>query len=92
MGKQITITIQLQQRNNTGFGSTTKGLFTWREENPSTRNILEGGTIRWVLQQKFKSVLRLLEKVREGIKNGGRQKQKCNLGPSALFVSFLTTF
>ena len=27
-----------------------------------------------------------MEKVREGIKNGGRQNQKCNLGPSAHFT------
>ena len=24
--------------------TTTKGLFTWREEDPSTRKILEGGS------------------------------------------------
>ena len=34
-------------------------------------------TLRWVVQ---------VEKVREGIKNDGRQNQKCNLGPSALFT------
>ena len=43
-----------EQSNNTGFGSTTKGLFTWREENPSTRKILEGGrTLRWVLHAEI---------------------------------------
>ena len=34
-----------------------KGLFTWREENPSTRKILEGGiSLRWVYMQKFRPV------------------------------------
>ena len=28
------------------------------------------------------------EEVLDGIKNGGRQKQKCNLGTSALFTRF----
>ena len=33
------------------------GLFTWREEDPSTRKILEGGiTLRWVYMQKFRPV------------------------------------
>ena len=27
-----------------------------------------------------------VEKVREGIDSGGRQKRKCSLGPSALFT------
>ena len=32
-----------------------KGLFTWREEDPSTRKILEGGTtFRLVYMQKFR--------------------------------------
>ena len=32
-----------------------KGLFTWREEDPSTRKILEGGTtFRLVYVQKFR--------------------------------------
>ena len=33
----------------------TKGLFTWREEDPSTRKILEGGTtFHLVYMQKFR--------------------------------------
>ena len=36
----------------------SKGLFTWRKEDPSTRNILEGvSTLHWVYMQKFWSVL-----------------------------------
>ena len=32
----------------------TKGLFAWREEDPGTRKILEGGiTLRWIYMQKF---------------------------------------
>ena len=35
----------------------SEGLFTWREEGPVTRKILEGGTtLRWVYTQKFRSV------------------------------------
>ena len=35
----------------------SKGLFTWRKEDPSTRKILEGGsTLYWVYMQKFWSV------------------------------------
>ena len=35
----------------------TYGLFTWKEEDPSTRKILEGGiTLRWVYMQKFRPV------------------------------------
>jgi len=34
----------------------SKGLFTWREEDPSTRKILEGETtFRLVYMQKFRS-------------------------------------
>ena len=33
-----------------------------------------------------------VEKDREGIKNGWRQKQKCNFGPSAFFTALITTF
>ena len=34
-----------------------KGLFTWREEDPITRKILEGGsTLRWIYMQEFRSV------------------------------------
>ena len=34
-----------------------QGLFTWREEDPGTRKILEGGiTLRWVYMQKFRPV------------------------------------
>ena len=33
-----------------------KGLFTWREEDPSTRKTLEGGsTFRLAYMQKFRS-------------------------------------
>ena len=32
-----------------------KELFTWREEDPITRKILEGGsTLRWVYMQEFR--------------------------------------
>ena len=35
--------------------ANSKGLFTWREEDPSTRKILEGGTtFRLVYMQKFR--------------------------------------
>ena len=62
----------------------SKGLFTWRKEDPSTRKILEGGsTLHWVYMQKFWSVW--YPNI-EGIKNGGRQKQTHNLGPSAFFT------
>ena len=43
--------------NHTPGGRETKGLFTWREEDPSTRKILEGGiTLRWVYMKKFRPV------------------------------------
>ena len=56
--------------------SRTMWLFTWREEHPRTRKILKGGrTLRWVYRQKCRSVSGAqIEKVREGIKNGGRQR------------------
>ena len=39
------------------FASETRRLFTWREEDPSTKKTLEGGTtLRWVYMQKFWSV------------------------------------
>ena len=51
---------------------------------------MEGGTtFRWVSMQKFRSVWYQVEKdleLREGIQNSGRQKQKCNLDPSAVFT------
>ena len=49
--------------------------------------ILEGGTtFRWVTyMQKLRSVWC---PSREGIKNWERQKQKCSLGPCALFTGF----
>ena len=51
---------------------------------------MEGGTtFRWVSMQKFRSVWYQVEKdleLREGIQNGGRQKQKCNLDPSTVFT------
>ena len=38
------------------FKNKTWGLFTWREEDPSTRKILEGETnFRLVYMQKFRS-------------------------------------
>ena len=68
-------------------------MFTWREEfeDPGTRKVSEGGTtLRLVYIEKFRSAfspcVAQAEKVREGIKNGGRQKQKFNLDPSALFT------
>ena len=42
------------------------------------RKILEGGS--------FGPCGTQADTVLEGIKNGGRQKQKCNLGTSALFT------
>ena len=37
--------------------SKRKGLFTWKEEDPSTRKILESGiTLRWVYMKKFRPV------------------------------------
>ena len=64
-----------------------KGLFTRREEDSSARKILEGvATLRWVYMQRFRSVwcpnIECLEKEL----NGGRQKQICSLGPSAVFT------
>jgi len=59
-------------------------LFTWKEEDPSHSKILEGGaTFRWVYMQKFRA---MWCPSKEGIKDGGRQKQKCDLGPSALLT------
>ena len=53
-------------------------------------NYMEGGTtFRWVSMQKFRSVWYQVEKdleLREVIQNSGRQKQKCNLDPSAVFT------
>ena len=44
-------------KNNNQLSMPTKRLFTWREEDPSTRKILEGGiTLRWVYMQKFQPV------------------------------------
>ena len=64
-------------------------LVTWKEEDPSTRKIPEGGTtFRWVYV-KFRFVWYQVEKdleLREGIQNSGRQKQKCDLDPSAVFT------
>ena len=67
----------------------TKGLFTWSEEDPSTRKILEGrSTLSWVYTQEILVCVVHKYKMfdREGIQNGGRQKQTYNLGPSALFT------
>ena len=37
------------------FSKHSKGLFTWREEDPSTRKIQEGGTtFRLLYMQKFR--------------------------------------
>ena len=48
------------------------GLFTWREEDPSTRKILEGGiTLRWVYMQKFRPVSWLC------IKGGRGHREVC---------------
>ena len=47
---------QLHYRTRTQT-RVTKGLFAWREEDPGTRKILEGGiTLRWVYVQKFRPV------------------------------------
>ena len=58
-----------------------KGLnFTWREEDPGTMKILEGGTtFCWVYMQKFWSVWC---SNREGVKDDRWQKD-----PSALFTA-----
>ena len=49
---------------------------------------IEGGTtFRRVDVQKFRSTRGAqFEKDRERMKNGGRQKQKCNMGSYALFI------
>ena len=49
---------------------------------------IEGGTtFRRVDMQKFRSTRGAqFEKDRERMNNGGRQKQKCNMGSSALFI------
>ena len=62
--------------------------FTWWEEDPSTTTILEGGTtFRRVDMQKFRSIRGAqFEEDRERTKNGGQEKQKCNIGSSALFI------
>ena len=52
-----------------------EGAVLKREEDPSIRKILEGETtLCWVYMQKFQSMWLKDEP----------QKQKCNLGPSAL--------
>ena len=64
-----------------------KGLFTRKEEDSSARKILEGvATLRWVYMQRFRSVWCPNIEGSRRIKNGGRQKQTCSLGPSALFT------
>ena len=66
------------------FHTPSKGLFTWREEDATTRMILEDGkTLLWVYMKNFGPCGAQVDKVREGSKSGGRQKQKCNLGPSS---------
>ena len=51
-------------------------------EDSNTRTILKGGkALRQVYMQKFLSGGAHAEKVREGIKKGGRQKQKVQFGP-----------
>ena len=79
------------------YHSFFKGLINYmvKEEDPSTRKILEGGTaFRWVYMQKFRSVWYQVEKdleLREGIQNNGRQKQAIwTLLPSLL--ALITTF
>ena len=60
----------------------SKGLFTLREEDPRRRsNFLLGFTCG-----NFGPCGAQVEKVREGIKNGGRQNRKCNLGIPVLFT------
>ena len=54
-----------------------KGLFAWREKDPRRLNNFRLGLLAEIL-------VRVVPK--EGIKNGGRQKQTYNLGPSALFT------
>ena len=44
-----------------------------------------GTTFRWVHMQKLRCVWSPSRGL-EGIKDGGRKQQECNLGPSALFI------
>ena len=60
------------------FFRTFQGLLTWREEDPSTRKILEGGTsFRWVKMRKFRS---------EWLPRRRATRTKSNLDSSALFT------
>ena len=60
---------QNRAQNSETPNSSLKWLITWREESPSTRKILEGGTtFPWVYLQKFWSVWL---PIREGIKDAG---------------------
>ena len=61
-----------------------QGLFTWREKEPCTGKVREGGTtFCWVNMQKFWSVWLLSREQ----KDGGRRQQSCNLGPSSLVTT-----
>ena len=62
-------------------------LFTWSDKDPSNRKIQEGGTtyVGFTCKNLVPYGAKV-EKVREGIKNGGRQKQNCNLGPYTFFT------
>ena len=66
----------------------TKGLFTCREEDPRRQNNLMLG----FTCGNFGLCGAQVGKVREGIKNDGRPKQKCNFVPSALFPSVNKSF
>ena len=58
-----------------------QGLFFWREEDPRRRNNFTLGLHAENVGPCGAQVM----KSRERIKNGGRRKQKYNLGPSAPF-------
>ena len=72
------------------YHSFFKGLINYMEGGRScTRKILEGGTtFRWVYM-KFRSVWYQVERdleLGERIQSSGRQKQKCDLDPSAVLT------
>ena len=59
----------------------SNGLFTLREEDPSTWKILDGGTIfRWVSMQKSRSVRVITMQVEKELKVAANKKEKGNFG------------
>ena len=62
-----------------------RAVYMERKISYSTMKTLDDGTtFRWVYMQKFGSMW-CPSRVEE-IRDDGRQKQNCNLGPSALFT------